>query len=149
MNDMDLSREFKKKAAVKIAIITLLLLFNINMIIDAAVSFNEEITWNSDSRRISQYDRYLNEGDYNGLRTTMLLNDSFDKPFDSYWEIADAYELLSEYKVLYRASQNPELQAEAYVDGMKEKKDQLLKLCASSVFDKNKRILDSFAAEIE
>lgn len=149
MNDMSLNNQFQKKAAVKIVIIALLLIVNVNLIIDAAESFNEDITWGSDSRRFSTYDRYLSEGDYNGLRTSMLLNKSYDSVFDSYWEIADAYELLSEYKVWQRALGEPDLQDGSYEEQMRENKDQLMELCINSRFDKNKSILESFEKQID
>lgn len=149
VNDMGLDKEFQKKAAVKLLIIAVLLIFSISLIKDTAVKFYEEMAWSADSSRISMYERYLNNGDYNGLRASMVLFQSYDEIYDPYWEIADAYNHLSEYKVWHMAYQKLEKSDGEYENRMKESKEKLLKLCGNSEFDKNKKILESFAEQIK
>lgn len=100
----------------------------------------EEIMDHDMALRLERVESSLVRGDFEHAKTVLELYDCYEEEFDYAWEQLDMYELYNRYLIFSKA-------VEAETDGqMKERLEQkaqqmksdLIELCKSSTFEKNK-----------
>lgn len=146
---MSEDKVFRRKIGIKIGIIILQLFICISFLKGTIENFHNELTWKDDYSRIPLYESYITDGEYNKLRQAMLLYNSNNEILDSYWEIANAYQYLSDYKVWNTASKELEENKQEYEVLKSVSKQELLVISENSTFEKNRLILANFVKQVE
>lgn len=129
-----------EKIILKLIIFLLFFLINIYFLKFTFRTVIEETSWNTYSEITKRLDSQIAVGDYNELKTSLYLEKLYTEEYDSYYEIANGYNLLCDYKIWIMSPSNE--------DKAKETKEKLLELYQNSNFDKNKNVLKSFIDEM-
>jgi len=100
----------------------------------------EEVMDHDLSQRLGRVESNLVQGDFDYAKTILELYDCYEEEFDYAWEQVDMYELYNRYLIYTKAAEvetDPQMK-ERFAEKAGTMKEDLLKLCESSTFEKNK-----------
>ena len=101
--------------------------------------------YNEDADNINRYDEYYYEKEYHDLFVYLRLYESYDEMYDHYWEVANAYVNLSEYKKWRKVSTEDIEDAREMEDMYRQKVLDAKNNCR---FPQNQKYLDDFAESL-